>query len=409
MNYMKKLLVFFLCIIFLVSAGGCSKSKASKDEQQFSLYIDTKDKASQNTLKFIIDEYKKKNPKVKILASNVIGDKIENQISKSSDIDLVCVSRNDMIKIIQKGLLSDMGSFYGENKINDKYYTAVNAYGRFKDKYYGIPIMPYTIEILYNKSSFSSLNLKPPSNINDMKEVLKKLNQASIRVPVVLGEDMDINSTALSIIVNNNISMRRLENSYDNMESYKNLTEMKSAFSSIQDLIKEGVINKNTFEIGNENSIKKFSNGDIPVIITSSYYIKDLINNKNISMVEYVNNSSSRVNVPVICNSILCMSINTKNNEEAAKFMKFASSDELSKTLASKGYITGNKKADKVFKDNINKSIINQLSESTEDNVLYIYNVPEKLKNSISSQLEQVLSGKTSADLWDEIIKDAYK
>lgn len=407
MNHAKKLLVFILCTIFLVNISGCSRSKASNDEKQFSIYIDTKDKESQNILKFMIDEYKKDNPKVKITASNVIGDKIEDQISKSSDIDLLCVSRNDMIKIIQKGLLSDIGNFYDENKINDKYYTVVNAYGRFQDKYYGIPIMPYTMEILYNKNSFTSLKLKPPNNVNDVNEVLKKLNQMSMRVPVVLSEDMDINTAVLSMIVNNNISMRKLEKSYDNVELYKNLSEMKSAFNSIQSLVKEGVINKNTFELGNENSIKKFNNGDIPIVITSSYYTKELINNKNISIVDYTNSSSSKVNVPVICNSILCMSVNTKNSEEANKFMKFATSYELSKKLTSKGYVTGNKKANKVFKDNIDQSIVNQLSESTEDNVLYIYNIPEKLKNSISSQLQQVLNGKTSNDLWDEIIRDA--
>ncbi|WP_243105977.1 ABC transporter substrate-binding protein [Clostridium fermenticellae] len=409
MNHIKKLLIFILCIVFSFSINGCKNYDASKDEKKLNIYIDTKDVKTQNILKYIIDEYKKDNPEVKVTANNIIGDKIENQLGKSQDIDLICISRNDMINIVNKGLLNDIGGFYEENKINDKYYTVVNAYGRFKDKYYGIPIMPYTLEVLYNKDAINSFKLKAPDNIDNFKELLKSLNQMSLRIPVVLDDNIDINSTVLSIMVNNEISMKRIEDSYNNLEAYRNLPEMKTAFDNIQELVKQGVLNKNTFEIGNESSIKKFNKGDIPVLITSSYYTKELAKNNNISIMEYSGNALSKMSVPVSCNSILCMSVNTKNREQISKFAKFIVSDKLYKKLSNNGYVTSNKNVNKIFKYGINKNIVDQLSKSNENNIPYTYNIPEKLKLNISSKLEEVLEGRTSGDLWDEILNETYK
>lgn len=412
MIYKKKSVALFLILLFVINVMACNKAKDSEKEKQLNIYVDLKDKESSSILKSAIEEYKKANPKVKVSINNAIGGKIEEDIGKNSNTDVVVTSRNNMIKLSRKGLLSDMGNFYDESKLNDKYYTVVNSYGRFNDKYYGIGLIPYTIEIFYNESCFKKENLKVPSSIDELKNTLKSLNEKSIKIPVVLTEDLDINNGLASMMINNKVSMRKLESKYDSgAEFYKSLNEMQQAFDDMSAFIKQNNINKNTFEIGNESSINKFVKGDLPLVISSSYYVKDFkAENKEIKIMEnFTGGNSSKMIVPVICNSILCTPVNGKNSEEINSFTKFIISDDFQKKLVEEGFVTGNKKANSSIKSGVKSVVVKHLKESTENNIIFVENVPEKVKSDISSKIDEMLSGKSSAKMWEEIVSDAYK
>lgn len=410
MIYKRRVIIFSLLVLLVFGIVGCSSRKEVSKDRQLNIYVDIKDKESQNILKFIIDEYKNSNSKLKLNINNAMGGNIEEDIGKSNDTDIVITSRSKMLKLTRKGLLSDMGNYYDENTINDRYYRIINAYGRFDDKYYGIGLIPYSIEILYNKSAVNKLGLKSTIVMSDMKDILKKLSDTSNRVPVLLPEDLDINSGLSSIIFCNKISMRKLESKYDSgANSYKSLSEVQQGFDTISDLIKNGSINKNTFEIGNESSINRFLRGDIPIIISSSYYANNF-KDSNINIVgDDINNLSSKLNVPVICNSIISVPVNSKNGEEISNFIKFALGDDIQKKLVQKGFISGDKKANISIKEVARVSIVKHLENSTEDSVIFAYNVPEKLSSSVSAKIEQMLSGKITKKEWEEAVDDVYR
>lgn len=407
----RKILILFLSVVLTTNISACSTTKKeTSKEKQLNIYVDIKDKESLDIIKSVTEEYKKANPKVKVATNNAIGGKIEEDVSKGSEADIVITSRNNMLKLSRKGLLSDMSNYYEENKLGDRYYTVVKAYGRHEDKYYGVDLIPYTMEILYNKSAFDKLNLKPPAAISDLRDVLKKLGEISKRVPVAIPEDLDINSGLFSIIVNNRVSMRKLESKYDSgANSYKTITEMQQAFDTLNDLIKSGSISKNTFEIGNESTINKFEKGDVPLIICSSYYANNFKDDNIKSIGENMSDSSVKLNVPVISNSIICVPVNHKNGEDVGNFIKFVLSDDTQKKLAEQGVITGNKKVNSDKQKGVKGTIIQHLSSSTEDSVAYVYNIPEKLKNNISSKIDEMLSGKQTKKEWEEVVEESYK
>jgi ABC-type sugar transport system, periplasmic component len=407
----RKMIIIFLLTILIINISACGNTnKETSKEKQLNIYLDIKDKESLNIIKSVTEEYKKANSKVKVSLNNAIGGKIEEDVSKGSEADIVITSRNNMLKLSRKGLLSDMDNYYDENKINERYYNVVKAYGRYEDKYYGIDLIPYTMEILYNKSAFDKLNLKPPVAISDMRDVLKKLGEMSKRVPVVISEDLDINSGLFSIIVNNRVSMRKLESKYDSgANSYKTISEMQQAFDILNDLIKSGSINKNTFEIGNESTINKFEKGDVPLIICSSYYANNFKDDNIKSIGENMSDSSVKFNVPVISNSVISVPVNNKNGEEVGNFIKFVLNDDTQKKLAEQGFVTGNKKVNGDKQKGVKGVVIQHLSSSTEDSVAYVYNIPDKVKNNISSKIDEMLSGKESKKEWEEVIDESYR
>ncbi len=195
------------------------------------MYIDIKDENSLSILKIIMEEYKKSNEDVKININNALGSNVEEELKKEKSPDLIFVSRNEMIKLSQKGLLDNMETSYEKNNITKDYYNVFNSYGRFKDKYYGLPIIPYTIEVLYNTEALNKLKIEEPKNINDIKNVMKKLKTSSTKVPVMLTNDLDINSVMFSIISNNITNSMELENIYNKeKKEYQNLKKYAGTF-----------------------------------------------------------------------------------------------------------------------------------------------------------------------------------
>ena len=401
----RKLLVYLLISLIIFNTCACSK-KAPEKEKQLNLYLDVKDKYSMNLIKFFIDEYKKDNPKIKVNLSNALGGgNLLEDISKGTEADIIFTSRNSLIELSQKGLISDMGSYYEKNKFSDKYFKIMTEYGRVGDKYFGIGLVPYTVEILYNTAALRNLSLNPPNNIMDVKAVLAKLKASSIRVPLILTEDIDRYGGAASILANNIINSQKLENSYgSSKDNYKEVKEMQTFFNSINTLVKSGIVDKNTFELGDETSINSLNKGNIPMLITISYY-NNRFETANIGLLEdYSFSNNLKPNIPIIVNSVLSVATNSKNGEETADFIKTVFGDDMQKRLVQKGFISGDKKANENA-IGLNKSSVNQISNSNENSILFLYNMPYRLSNEVVVRINNILMGKYTGKEWQEAVE----
>ncbi|NFE79500.1 ABC transporter substrate-binding protein [Clostridium sporogenes] len=408
----KKIICFILILILPITFVSCKKENKTNNKE-LNMYIDIKDENSLNILKIIMEEYKKSNEDVKININNALGSNVEEELKKEKSPDLIFVSRNEMIKLSQKGLLDNMETSYEKNNITKDYYNFFNSYGRFKDKYYGLPIIPYTIEVLYNTEALNKLKIDEPKNINDIKNVMKKLKTSSTKVPVMLTNDLDINSVMFSIISNNITNSMELENIYNKeKKEYQNLKNMQEPFNIINNMVKDNTLDKNSFEEGKEVTLEKFNNGDIPIIISTSYY-NNQIKNPNIKSVKQLYNVDKLNNTePVIINSIMCLPLKAKNSEEANNFIDFTFSEKTQKYLLKKGFVTGNKKINKEKEGELtklNKTTVEKLSNLNENSILILYNLPNTFKSSISASIDKILNNEYTGKEWNKIVEDNLK
>ncbi|EJE7236536.1 carbohydrate ABC transporter substrate-binding protein [Clostridium sporogenes] len=408
----KKIICFILILILPITFVSCKKENKTNNKE-LNMYIDIKDENSLNILKIIMEEYKKSNEDVKININNALGSNVEEELKKEKSPDLIFVSRNEMIKLSQKGLLDNMETSYEKNNITKDYYNVFNSYGRFKDKYYGLPIIPYTIEVLYNTEALNKLKIDEPKNINDIKNVMKKLKTSSTKVPVMLTNDLDINSVMFSIISNNITNSMELENIYNKeKKEYQNLKNMQEPFNIINNMVKDNTLDKNSFEEGKEVTLEKFNNGDIPIIISTSYY-NNQIKNPNIKSVKQLYNVDKLNNTePVIINSIMCLPLKAKNSEEANNFIDFTFSEKTQKYLLKKGFVTGNKKINKEKEGELtklNKTTVEKLSNLNENSILILYNLPNTFKSSISASIDKILNNEYTGKEWNKIVEDNLK
>lgn len=408
----KRIICLILILILPITFVSCKKENKTNNKE-LNMYIDIKDENSLNILKIIMEEYKKSNEDVKININNALGSNVEEELKKDKSPDLIFVSRNEMMKLSQKGLLDNMETSYEKNNITKDYYNVFNSYGRFKDKYYGLPIIPYTIEVLYNTEALNKLKIEEPKNINDIKNVMKKLKTSSTKVPVMLTNDLDINSVIFSIISNNITNSMELENIYNKeKKEYQNLKNMQEPFNIINNMVKDNTLDENSFEEGKEVTLEKFNNGDIPIIISTSYY-NSQIKNPNIKSVKQLYNVDKLNNTePVIINSIMCLPLKAKNSEEANNFIDFTFSEKTQKYLLKKGFVTGNKKINKEKEGELtklNKTTVEKLSNLNENSILILYNLPNSFKSSISASIDKILNNEYTGKEWNKIVEDNLK
>lgn len=407
---LKKLCSVFIILIMVFSLSAC-KSDKKENQKKLNIYLDKTDEYSSEVIKFLIDDYKKNNPDVEIKLNDVLGDKsdIMKTINVGTEIDVIFTNRNTLIELSKKGVLSDLQDTYKENDLSDKYYDIMGSYGRVGDKYYGIGVVPYSIELLYNKANIEKLNLSNPSNLKQWLNVLKQINGKGIKTPVVLTDDLDANGFLFSLIASKDINIHEIEKSYDSgEESYKKLKGIQGIFKEFNSLTNDNVITKNCFELGNKQSVVNFNNGDSPLLVCISYYNSKL-NGSNVGVIgDYGNNSNFGTNVPIIINSLLSVPINAKNMDTADAFIKYIYSDEVQARIVQKGIISGNKIANNKVTGS-GKLMVEHMYKANDNSMLMLYNLPEIVKNNILITLKRILDGGYNSKEWEEILKKSYK
>ena len=411
-KFFKNISIVFLILITVISLSSCKwVGDKSKDQKKLNIFIDKTDDHSYKVIKFLVDDYKKNNPDVEIKLNDVLGDKndVMDTINLGTEIDVMFTNRNDFIELSKKGVLSDMEGTYESNNINSRYFNIIGSYGRIGDKYYGIGVVPDSIELFYNKANLEKLKIAGPSNIEEWLNVLKEINAKGVKTPAVLDEDIDASGILFSLIASKVVNIHEVEDSYDSgEEGYTKLKDMQGVFDEFNLLTKNYGITKDSFQLGNEQSITNFNNGDSPLLIGSSYYNSKL-NGNNIGVIEdYDNNPKLGSNVPIVVNSILSVPVNAKNEDSANAFIQYIYSDQEQARLVKNGIITANKVADNKI-TSISKTMVQHMYKSNDNSIPILYDFPTKIKNNILLTLKKIIDGNYSSKEWQEILKESYK
>lgn len=409
---LKNLCSILMVLIMVFSLSACKSDKKEKSEKpkKLNVFLDTTDTHSANVIKFLIDDFKKNNQDVEIKLNDVLGNKsdIMETINLGTEIDVIFTNRNTLIELNKNGVLQDLQTVYEKQGIRDRFYDIMVSYGRIGDKYYGIGVVPYSVELLYNKTNLEKLKISNPNNLEGWLEVLKQVNSKGIKTPVVMTEDVDANGLLFSLIASKVINIHEIEENYDGgEEGYKKIKGAQKIFDEFNSLAKSKGITKNTFESGNEQSINSFINGDSPLLICTSYFSSKL-NTSDIGIIEdYDNNSTYGSNVPIIINSLVSVPLNAKNQDNANAFIKYIYSDEVQARIVEKGIISGNKNANNKV-TGTSKIMVQHMHKANDNSILILYNLPDKIKSNILMAVRRILDGSYSAKEWEELLKQAY-
>lgn len=404
----KILAISLVVLIIFTGCGNKNKKSSDKGQGKLNIYTDVKDKHSLDIMKFAVDSYKKEKKELEInINGSLTKDNIDKVISKEKDIDVVFTDRSNMLELSRLGLLSDMSNFYTKNDINDRFYNIVGTYGMVGDKYYGIGLIPYTIEVIYNEKAIKALDIADINNIKGLEELFQKIKSKGMKIPVVLTEDIDPIVALTGIIGTNIINNMELEKAYDSgVDKYKDIKSIQQTLEVLDSMIKSGAINREVFEKSDDNIVKKVEKGDYPIGIAISYYNKDILESDVKVITEY-GVAGAKANMPIIINGILCISSNSKNQDNAMEFMKYLFSDKFQEELSKEGFVTGNKKACEAMAST-SKDIETKIAGSNINSVIYIYNLPPKMRIALELEIEKISRGNYDGKEWEKVIKNYY-
>ena len=221
---------------------------------------------------------------------------------------------------------------------------------------------------------------------------------------MLLTDDLDTNIAFASLFINNKVKSQVLESSYNKDEnSLLKISDIQIALNEINAMVKDGVVNNNTFEIGKEITINSINKGSIPIMICMSYYNNNLASSGLGLVDDFAFDINAKSNVPIIVNCLMTVPTNGKNSDEVANFIKYALSDDTQKKLSEKGFITGNIKANEKLLG-LGKIMAKHICNSNEDSIIFTYNMPALLSSELNSKISNILMGKYTGREWQEII-----
>lgn len=397
-------------IVFISSITGCAKkTKASEEKKKINVYIDLKDKDNLEIIRSILDEYKKDNKDTELVLNNLLVDnKLEEDLIQGK-IDLLIISREKMISLSQKGLLSDMAPVHSNNKMDEKYYNIIGSCGRIGDKYFGLGLMPSSIEIIYNPEGLKKSNMEEPKDIKEALEAIKKLNASGTKIPVKLPEEIDIKQLPAAFVFTNVADMEKIQESYGSSKEGYSKLQLQPVFDAIHKLVKDGYLNGDTLEVATDSTIDRLINGDVPLIIADSSISKKIKDSK-LQVVKEYNTADGKIKTPVICSGLLCIPANTKNEEAVNGIIGFMFEEKMQEKLGDMGYITANKEVNnKKLTSGPNKDMAQHLEEADADSIFYLNNFPEEFKPNLESAVINILEGKYTGKEWEEIINKSTK
>ena len=139
----------------------------------------------EKALQKLTKEFTDKNTNIKITLQNQssypdLQQKITATLASPKDLPTITQAYPDwMLNAVQDNLLVDLGAYINNDKLKfDNYDDILPSFresSKIDGKIYGMPFNKSTEVIWYNKTLFDELNIKPPTNYEELTKVAKEI------------------------------------------------------------------------------------------------------------------------------------------------------------------------------------------------------------------------------------------
>lgn len=416
-NYLRK--IEYILIVLLTAAiicSGCNKSKNNTPSDKSTVNIkigvfyaeDEQGKVYKNLAKAYMEE----NPgsKVEVVYNYSNKDEISKALSSEGGIDVIGLTRSQLIEYSKSGYLKDISSLSNEMDYDNILYPICLSYGSYNGKLYGIGDMPMTMEWFYNKDIFDKYNLSVPKNYNELKTLCKTLKSKGI-IPVSLG-GMDgwTTSLLLGTITAQTAGSSDLTSNYgSDKKAFSSIDAIYDSFDILGDIF-SNCIDDDCGKINYIQSIKDFANGDaaiLPALSTTKATIDDM-KSKGLSYgvfdngVAFSNNPKSKYSASAA--QILAIPTNSLKQDDAMEFIKFVFSEKGQSIFTDNKFIAPLKSVNNEGND-INKAILSHLEATNDDSIMFYDNISPDMLSNADTVLANVADGIVDTDdAWNKIL-----
>lgn len=333
---MKKLIIYIiisvisLFILFSTIFIHKENNIEKKEVIRFSTWGSQSEK---EILSVIIDKFEKENPNIKIELLHIPQNyfqKIQLLFASGLEPDVIFLNNQNIQMYINANLLEDL-SLYFPNSANIFFNQAIDCF-KENEKLYAIPRDISNLVIYYNKDLFKKENITVPNKINsiyELKDLAKRVSNKD-----TFGINFEENSLFWSYYLASNGGGILSDDKKSVIINNKNSIEALNLYSS---MIKEHIAPSKA-EIGSMTTAQMFINGKLAMYLSGRWLVPKFRETLKFDwdIIEFPSNETNKL---YIDSSGWALSKNSKQKENAVKFIKYLSSKESIDDFSKSGLI----------------------------------------------------------------------
>lgn len=272
--------------------GNSSKSDGEKITlKMMHLWPDSNNSAQNKMVKEIIREFEEANPNITIKTEVLENEQYKSKLK-------VLAASNDLPDIGFTWAAGFMDPYVRGDKfaavddllqdeLKGKFVAGTTEGYSFDGKTYALPVELNIVPVYYNKEIFSEFNLQPPQTLDDLKAIIRTLNNNGI-TPVTLGGKDGWPASFWYMYLADRIGGPNL---MDKAVADQDFTDpsLLEAARQVQELVNLNTFIKGYNGLSNDEAKVQFMNGKSAMFVTGTWELPDFTTTTNIAQEFKVN------------------------------------------------------------------------------------------------------------------------
>lgn len=272
--------------------GNSTKSDGEKITlKMMHLWPDSNNSAQNKMVKAIIKEFEEANPNITIKTEVLENEQYKSKLK-------VLAASNDLPDIGFTWAAGFMDPYVRGNKfaavddllqdeLKGKFVAGTTEGYSFDGKTYALPVELNIVPVYYNKEIFSEFNLQPPQTLDDLKAIIRTLNNNGI-TPVTLGGKDGWPASFWYMYLADRIGGPNL---MDKAVADQDFTDpsLLEAARQVQELVNLNTFIKGYNGLSNDEAKVQFMNGKSAMFVTGTWELPDFTTTTDIAQEFKVN------------------------------------------------------------------------------------------------------------------------
>lgn len=402
--YRLKIKFNYICLIMVVICVLVSCGKKENSGKEIEIYFNEKTVQKIDVIKRVVKTYEDVSGKKIKLIGVSDENEIKKNIKEKSEAKLVVLDGYSFYDFIENDLLRDLTYLYKEKRTREKFSIITNVYPRQNGRYWGISLMPFSLDLILNVDYLEKLGVRIEKD--NMAEAIMQLKEKDIKIATWIESEYS-KELLLSALVANDTVIYELSEREITGAIEKKITSIKDGqriFDEMYKYYQMGSFREENFVEGDESILKQFNEGKIPAILTTTLAANKLSSEIKTTLINRLPIENKYISAPVGIDIIFTSTIG-KDTGKVDDFLRFLVQRGI-ESLNDYNGVTGNKYIDS-GRVGIQGKMASSINATDQINKLYFNIISNKNIWIINEELVNIMNGHYDGHEWERVLKKA--
>lgn len=396
----------YICLIMIFMFILVSCGKKDNEGNEIQLYFNKETIQKQDVIEKLVKSYEEiSKKKIKVIGVSS-EEEIKKHISEKEEAKLIILDGYAFYDFVENDLLRDLSYLYKAKQTREKFSIITNVYPRQNGKYWGIGIMPFSLDLVLNTDLLSKLGINIEED--NLSTAILKLKEKGVKISTHIKSEYSKELLLSALIANDTIIYDLSEQEITGVleQRIKSIKDGQKIFDKMHEFYQIGSFREENFVEGNKDIIKEFNEGKVPAVLTTTLASNEFNSEIKTMLINELPIENKYVNAAVGIDIIFTSSIGNSNTRNIDNFLRYLIQGGGIENLAEDNRITGNKYGDSSLAG-IQGKMASSINSADQINKLYFNVISNKNIWIINDELVNVMNGKYDGHEWERILKKA--